>query len=245
VSTNKSVGVMWPNDPDGKAVRQGLGPVLEEAGFTLVDPGAYEDGAKDYSTQIARFKEDDAEIFNSFPLPPDFAAFWKQARAEGYRPKIASLAKTGLFPSQIEGLGSLGLGLTGGFWWTPQFPYSSTLTNQSSQELAADYEKTTGKQWNQVMGSNMALFEVAADALRKVSEPKDRQELAAALGTVSLTTIVGPLDWRAGPVKNVSAEPLVMAQWRESSKGFAVTPVIVDNNASRDIPLGGTLEPLR
>ena len=90
VETNRRVGVMWPNDPDGKAIRQGLGPQLKKSGFTIVDPGAYEDGTNDYSAQIAAFKKADAEIFNTFPLPPDFATFWKQARQQGYRPRIAS-----------------------------------------------------------------------------------------------------------------------------------------------------------
>jgi len=247
VETNKRVGVMWPNDPDGKAIRQGLGPALKKSGFTIVDPGAYEDGTNDYSAQIAAFKKADAEIFNTFPLPPDFATFWKQARQQGYRPRIASIAKTGLLPSQIEVLGPLGYGLSAGFWWTPQFPYRSTLTRQFAWQLADDYEKSTGKQWTQIIGSNMALFEVAVHALKETSNPKDRGQLAAALGKAKLTTVAGPLDFTSGPVKNVSTEPLVMAQWRKAKKSskFAVEPVIVDNGAFSDIPIGGDLEPLR
>ncbi|WP_128379427.1 ABC transporter substrate-binding protein [Streptomyces cavernae] len=246
VKTNKRVGVMWPNDPDGKAIRDGLGPQLKKSGFTIVDPGAYEDGTNDYSAQIAAFKKADAEIFNTFPLPPDFATFWKQARQQGYRPRIASIAKTGLLPSQVEALGPLGYGLSAGFWWTPKFPFTSTLTRQYGFELAEEYEKSTGRQWTQILGSNMALFEVAVHALKETSDPKDRGELAAALGKAKLTTVVGPLDWTSGPVKNVSTEPLVMAQWRKAAKGssFPLEPVIVDKNSFRDIPLGGSLEPL-
>src|SRR6202043_1457064 len=44
VTTNKKVGVMWPNDADGNAIRQALGPRLQNAGYTIVDPGAYTDG---------------------------------------------------------------------------------------------------------------------------------------------------------------------------------------------------------
>jgi branched-chain amino acid transport system substrate-binding protein len=247
VETNRRVGVMWPNDPDGKAIRQGLGPQLKKSGFRIVDPGAYEDGTNDYSAQIAAFKKADAEIFNTFPLPPDFATFWKQARQQGYRPRIASIAKTGLLPSQVEALGSLGHGLTAGFWWSPEFPFTSTLTDQTARQLADDYEKSTGKQWNQVIGSNMALFEVAVHALKATSDPKDREELAAALGKAELTTVAGPLDFTSGPVKNVSTEPLVMAQWRKATGGskFAFEPVIVDNGNFSAIPVGGELEPLR
>ena len=74
-------------------------------GFTIVDPGPYEDGTTDYSAQIAKFKAEKCEIFNTFPIPPDFAAFWRQAAQQGYTKmvKIAQIAKTGLFPDQVDG----------------------------------------------------------------------------------------------------------------------------------------------
>ena len=75
---------MWPNDADGNAIRAALGPLLKKAGYTIVDPGAYQDGTNDYSAQIAKFKRQDCEIFNTFPIPPDFATFWRQAAQQGY-----------------------------------------------------------------------------------------------------------------------------------------------------------------
>ncbi|MGG6499393.1 UNVERIFIED_CONTAM: ABC transporter substrate-binding protein, partial [Bacteroidetes bacterium 56_B9] len=75
--TNKKVGVLYPNDADGNAIRAHLAPLLAKQGFTLVDPGPYEDGTTDYSAQIALFKKEQCEIFNTFPIPPDFAAFWR------------------------------------------------------------------------------------------------------------------------------------------------------------------------
>ena len=107
VPTNKTVGVMWPNDADGNAIRAALGPLLKKAGYTIVDPGAYQDGTNDYSSQIATFKKHNCEIFNTFPIPPDFATFWRQAAQQGYTQmvKIAQIAKTGLFQSQVDALG--------------------------------------------------------------------------------------------------------------------------------------------
>jgi branched-chain amino acid transport system substrate-binding protein len=244
IQTNDVLGVMWPDDPDGKAIRQGLGPELTKAGFSIVDPGAYQDGTTDYSAQISMLKRADAQIFNSFPIPTDFVTFWRQARRAGYRPRVATVAKTGLFPSQVEQLGELGYGLSAGFWWTPQFPYTCTLTLQTAQELADDYRASTGRPWTQMVGSNMALFEVGIAALKNCSDPKNREELAAALGKTKLVTVVGPLDWATGPVKNVSIEPLVMGQWRRAEVGSRspVEPIIVDNTAFQEIPIAGTLE---
>src|SRR5215469_2514416 len=56
VKTNKVVGVMLPNDADGNAIRGALVPLLEKAGYTIVDPGAYTDGTTDYTAQISEFK---------------------------------------------------------------------------------------------------------------------------------------------------------------------------------------------
>src|SRR5438270_36221 len=33
VKTNKKVGVLWPNDADGNAIRASLGPLLKKAGY--------------------------------------------------------------------------------------------------------------------------------------------------------------------------------------------------------------------
>lgn len=99
IETNKKVGVMYPNDADGNAIRANLAPALAKAGFTIVDPGAYETGTTDFSSQIALFRQEGVEIFNSFPIPPDFAAFWRQAAQQGLiqQFKICQVAKTGLF----------------------------------------------------------------------------------------------------------------------------------------------------
>ena len=172
VTTNKKVGVMWPNDSDGNAIRQELGPLLAKAGYTIVDPGAYTDGTNDYSAQIAKFKSEDCEIFNTFPIPPDFATFWQQAAQQGYKPKIAQIAKTGLFPSQVEALGAIGIGLASAAYWTPTFPYTSSLTGVSSADLASGYEGSSGKQWNQQLGPSLALFDAAAAASKASGRPQ-------------------------------------------------------------------------
>ena len=70
---------MFPNDADGNAVRGFLPDALRQTGFTVVDPGPFEDGTTDYSTQIATFKKEQCEIISALVLPPDFATFWRQA----------------------------------------------------------------------------------------------------------------------------------------------------------------------
>jgi branched-chain amino acid transport system substrate-binding protein len=244
VPTNNRVGVMWPNDADGNAIRSSLGPLLEKAGYTIVDPGAYQDGTNDFSSQIAAFKRGNVQIFNTFPIPPDFATFWRQAAQQGLtgQLKIAQIAKTGLFPSQVEALGSLGPGLATAAYWTPRWPYKSSLTGTTSAQLGDGYQQSSGKQWNQQLGASLALFDVAAAALKASGDPKNKGKVADAMKNLTVDTPIGQLRWGAGPVPNVVATPIPGGQWVKGSK-YALDFVICESSADPNIPVAGKLAP--
>jgi branched-chain amino acid transport system substrate-binding protein len=248
VKTNKTVGVMWPNDADGNAIRAALGPMLEKAGYKIVDPGAYQDGTTDYSAQISKFKSANCQIFNTFPIPPDFATFWRQAAQQGYTDmvRIAQIAKTGLFPSQVTALGSLGNNLASACYWHPTWPYRSSLTGITSRQLAAGYRQHSGKQWNQQAGPSLALFDVAAAALRLSGNPKDKNAVAAAVKKVRVETPVGVLDWtkaRPGVPFNVVPTPIPGGQWVKTNDKYKVDFVICEHSDDLKIPIGGRLKP--
>jgi len=243
VQTNMKVGVMWPNDADGNAIRATLGPLLTKAGYTIVDPGAYTDGTNDYSSQIAKFKSESCEIFNTFPIPPDFATFWQQAAQQGYKPKIAQIAKTGLFPSQVQSLGPIGVNLASGAYWTPTFPYKSPLTGVTSQQLGDGYQSTSGKQWNQQLGASLALFDVAAAMLKASGNPKDKNAVANAMKTLAVDTPVGHLVWGKGPVANVVATPIIGGQWVAASGAHPLDFVLCENSSDSNVPKAAKLVP--
>lgn len=245
VKTNRKVGVMWPNDSDGNAIRESLGPLLEKDSYDVVDPGAYTDGTNDYSSQIAKFKSAGCEIFNTFPIPSDFATFWRQAAQQGYRPRIVQVAKTGLFPSQVEALGPLGVNIAGGAYWTPTFPYDSSLTKVTSRELADGYQKTSGKQWTQQLGPSLALFDAAAAAFRAASGPKDKKAVAEAIAGLDVETPVGRLRWGKGPNANVVAAPILGGQWVRAAKGspYKLDFVVCENSSDPKVPVAGRLRP--
>ena len=52
---------------------------------------------------ISKFKAHNCEVFSNAPLPPDFNVFWKQAAQQGFKPKIATVAKVLLFPADTAG----------------------------------------------------------------------------------------------------------------------------------------------
>lgn len=247
IPTNKKVGVLYPNDADGNAIRDHLAPALAKSGFTIIDPGPYEDGTTDYSAQIAKFKAERCEIFNSFPIPPDFAAFWRQAAQQGYTRmvKIAQIAKACLFPSEVTALGNLGYNLASAAYWHKAFPYKSSLTGVSGEELAAGYEKASGRQWTQQLGASLALFDAGFAALRASDDPTGKASVANALATLKIVTINGPVDFTSGPVPNVSPGPIIGTQWVKAPAGsrFKLDYPVTENATDPNVPISAKLKP--
>jgi branched-chain amino acid transport system substrate-binding protein len=247
IETNKKVGVMYPNDADGNAIRANLAPLLQKDGFTIVDPGAYETGTTDFSTQIAMFKQEGVEIINTFPIPPDFATFWRQAAQQGLhrQVKIVQVAKTGLFPSGVEALGQLGVNLSSAAYWHKAFPYKSTLTGVSGTELADGYESTSGKQWTQQLGATMALFDAGFEAIKKSGDAKSKDAIAKALAGLNTVTMAGKVDFTSGPFPNVSPGPIIGTQWVKAPDGskFPLDYVVTENVTDPNVPVGAKLLP--
>jgi branched-chain amino acid transport system substrate-binding protein len=175
-------------------------------------------------------------------IPPDFATFWSQAAQQSLKPKIVTIGKALLFPSAVSALGDRGDGLSSEIWWSPSHPFKSSLTGQSAKELCDAYTAATGKPWTQPIGFNHGLFEVALDVLKRAKNLKDPKAILAAIVATDLNTIVGPVNWANGPVKNVSKTPLVGGQWTKTAKGFDL--VICENATAPNIPVGGKLRAL-
>ena len=245
IETNKKVGVLYPNDADGNAIRANLAPLLSQHGYTVVDPGPYEDGTTDYSAQVALFKKEKCEIFNTFPIPPDFAAFWRQAAQQGYtrQVKICQVAKTGLFPDGIEALGDLGHIISSAAYWHKTFPYTSSLTGVGGAELADGYEKASGKQWTQQLGASLALLDAGLQALKTSADPKKKEAVAKALAGLNTVTIAGKVDFTSGPVPNVASGPIIGTQWVKAPAGsrFKLDYVVTEHVTDPNVPIGGKL----
>lgn len=240
-----SVGLLLPNDPDGNAWADpatGFPPFIDEQGRAYTDPGRYENGTTDFSAQISQFKSAGDDILTAIPIPPDFTTFWQQAVQQGFQPTTATVAKAILFPAAVEALGDLGDNLSTEVWWHPTVPYTSSLTGQSAQELADEFESATSAQWTQPLGFAEALFEVAVAAL-EASESMSADDISAALAALSIDTVVGPVDFTSGPVPGVAKTPLTGGQWRLLDDG-GYDLVIVANPDTPDIPTGGEPEPI-
>src|ERR1700752_2520773 len=207
--TNKVVGGLFPNDADGHAwgdSERGLPKPLAAAGYKLIDPGRYQPVNNDFTSQISAFKSAGAEIVTGNMIPPDFATFWSQAAQQGFRPKIAPIAKALLFPSVIDSLGARGNGLTSEIWWTPNHPFKSGLTGQNAKELTDAYVNATKRPWTQPIGFQHALFEVALDVLKRTKTLEPKAILDAVVAT-DYKSMVGAVKWTGPPVKHGTQHP--------------------------------------
>lgn len=239
----KNIAGLFPNDADGNAwgdKELGFPKPLEAAGFTLTDPGRYQPLNDDFSNYIAAFKEAGCEIVTGNMIPPDFATFWAQAAQQNFNPKVVTIGKALLFPSVIESLGDRGDGLTSEIWWSPNHPFSSSLTGDSAKALADSYTAASGRPWTQPIGFKHALFEVVKDVVSRVADIDDPAAFVDAIKTTSLSTVVGDVDWSKGPVPNVTKTPLVAGQWQKGDSGFDL--VITNNAHAPEIPVGGELK---
>jgi branched-chain amino acid transport system substrate-binding protein len=248
VATNKKVGGMFPNDGDGNAwgdKQVGFPPVLDKLGYTLNDPGRYQNLTDDFSAQINTLKSGQCEIVTGVMIPPDFTTFWNQAQQQGFKPKVASIGKAILFPQAVEALGKSGHNLSSEVWWSPNHPFKSSLTGETSGDLAMSFTKATGRPWTQPIGFVHALFEVAADVMKR-ADPTDSKAVVAAIAATRLDTIVGRVAWDGANLppfaaKNIAKTPLVGGQWRLKDGG-GYDLVIVDNKTAPNIPAGGKME---
>ncbi len=248
IETSKKVGVLLPNDADGNAIRAIMIPALEKAGFTVTDAGPYENGLTDFSAQISTFLDAGVEIVNSFPFPPDFPVFWRQAAQRGLaqRVKIMQVAKAGLFEPELEALGELGHGIAAGAYWHRAFPFVSPVTGKTCSELADGFEEATGKPWSQQVGAQMALFDATIGALKASGNPKDKAAVAAALASLKVETATGIVDFTAGPVPNCAATGLVGTQWMMKEGGkFPFTLEVTSNVLVPQVPITAPLEPFQ
>ena len=237
VETNKVVGVLFPNDGDGNAwadAKLGFPPVLQEAGYKLIDTGRFQPFSDDFGSQISAFKNAGVEIVTGVVTPPDFATFWNQAAQQDFKPKVVTVGKALLFPASVSALGSRADGLSSEIWWSPSHPYKSGLTGQSAKELCDAYEHSTNRSWTQPIGFQHALFEVAIDVLKRAKNLAEPASILEAILATDYNSIVGPIKWSGKPVKNVSKTPLVAGQWRKAGKGLEL--VICENSTAPHIP---------
>jgi branched-chain amino acid transport system substrate-binding protein len=243
VPSNKTLGVLWANDDDGRTFAKVMPPDLVKNGFKVVDPGRFDLPANNFSPEIAAFKAANVEIVFAVVPGPDFTVFLNQAAQQGLKPKIVTGGKVGEFPQGVYPYGDRAINMVTEVWWSKYHPYSSGLTGQSSMEYATEYEKNANKQSSMGLGFRHSLIEAAIDTLKRSQKLDDPASIRDALRAMDYKSIVGPINFSTGPFPNTCATKCVAGQWRKG-KQWPLELLIVDNSLAPNIPTQGTPEPM-
>jgi branched-chain amino acid transport system substrate-binding protein len=247
--TNKKVGLMFADNDSGRVMSDkkiGFPPAFTEGGYDIaVNTGLFRLDTDDFSTQISAFKKAGVEIIAGNAFESHMATFWNQASQAGFQPKICTIAAGLLFPSSLSNLGPNGNGMSTEVWWTPDFPFKSSLTEQSARELATDYTKASGKQWIQPLGYEHALFEIGIQALKASGDPKNKAAVRDALAATQMNTVIGKVDFANSPLKSVGLTHTVGGQWQMAKdNAFMYDLQIVDNATNPDVNITSEFKPI-
>jgi branched-chain amino acid transport system substrate-binding protein len=246
IETNRKVGMLFPRNADGETWGNdsyGLPPAVRKAGFETVVPNMFQPRTNDFSAQIEKYKAENCDIVGGITYVSDLKTFITQASQQGFHPKVVTVAAALLFPSGIEAMGKLGEGMSSEVWWTPAFPFKSSLTGETSRDIADAWESSQKKQWTQPLGYSHALWEVAIDTLKRAKDPTDHASIRDALKATDLATLVGPIKFTGQPHPNVSKTPVLGGQWVKGEK-WPFDLKIVDNTASKIIQPEAKLKPI-
>jgi len=241
VDSNMRAGLVVANDSEGLEIATALPPIASTRGYTILDPGPYTLGGDDFSPLIQNLIDLDCDIIVGVMNNPDFTEFWRQCDALGYRPLVCTIAKACLFASDMQELGALGDGLVSEIWWSPSFPYTSSITGQSSAELAADYLKNTGFDIvPATLGYKHANIELLYDILCRAAS-LDPARITAAAAQTDLSTVVGHIRFSGNHacIMNVAT-----GQWVLGADG-RYTQVVVANIQLPEVPVTGRMKPLK
>jgi len=169
---------------------------------------------------------------------------WTQSLQQGFKPKLATVAKVLLFPTDAYAMGNKVYNVATDSWWVPSLPWTSSFTGQTCQQLADAYTAAGYGQPNANI-SNYTLFEIAYKALTSVNDPHNKQEVAAALHKVVIPqAVAGPMDFTSSknPAPGVVITPPVGIQWQKGTK-YPLDAKVVDNTLVPQAKITGDLLP--
>lgn len=204
ITTNRKVALFLNSDDDGEIWGRNWAAQARGAGYEIAYTARVPLGTVNFSTHIAGAKAAGAQIVLGQMIPPDAIALWKQMKALGYRPRMATCEKCGSGQFWIDALGEVANGTMTADVWVRGMggPGADVVT----QALGSKWK---GKQLTGVVMSYTAV-QVLADALRRAGTTEP-QALNAAIGQTDGDFAIGRVRFTVGHGAPV---PSLMLQWQ-------------------------------
>ncbi|MBN2402436.1 MAG: ABC transporter substrate-binding protein [Spirochaetes bacterium] len=217
--TNKKIGIICSDDPDGRGWYTLFGPSLKKLGYTVVglekNLGLIPLETTDFSSAIKEWKDAGIDILWGNNPGPFFGAVWKQANTLGLKPKMVCIGRGALYFSDISAWGGdLPLGVCTEVWWDPSFKNSPGIGETTPVSLAERWEKEMKEPLNRAIGPGYRTIQVLIDAVERAGSVEG-DKINEALAKTDLMTICHRVKFNEN---HFNRGPLVFGQWFKTDK---------------------------
>ncbi|MBP1626146.1 MAG: transporter substrate-binding protein [Holophagaceae bacterium] len=216
--TNRKVGIIASDEPDGRGWYTLFGPALQKLGYEVVgldkNLGLMSMETTDFSSVVQAWKAANVEILWGNCPAPFFGTVWKQAKAMGFNPKIVSIGRGALYLDDVKAWGGeLPLGVGTEVWWEPSIKGAPGIGGTTPQSLAERWVKETKRPVYPSIGPGYAGIQVLVDAIERAGSI-DPEKVNAALATTDLATLRHRVKFDEN---HFSQCPAVFGQWQKSN----------------------------
>jgi ABC-type branched-subunit amino acid transport system substrate-binding protein len=217
--TNKKIGLICSDEPDGRGWYTLFGPALKKLGYTVEgldkNLGLMPLETTDYSSVIKQWKDAGVEILWGNCPGPFFGAVWKQANTLGFKPKMVSIGRGALFYADVNAWGlNLPWGISTEVWWDPSLKDSPGIGGTTPMSLADRWIKEAKQPLNPSIGPGYRSVQVLIDAIERAGAI-DPEKVNAALAKTDLATIGHRVKFDEN---HFSRGPLMFGQWFRTDK---------------------------
>jgi len=217
--TNKKIGLIVSDDPDGRGWYTLLGPVLKKKGYTVIgvekNLGLVPMETTDFSSIIREWKDSGAEILWGNAPAPFLGTVRKQCQSLGFNPKIMSLGRGALNYDDVNSWGGdLPEGVCIEMWWDGTMTNCPGIAGATPRTLADKWVKETKRPVLCTLGPGYAGIQVLVDAIERAGSVESAK-VNEALAKTDLMTIRGRVKFNQN---QFSRGPIVFGQWFKTDK---------------------------
>lgn len=229
--TDGKIGVMHADDAEGQAMMEAITAFAADYGYEVYDPGAYTPGTFNYSAIVRSLKDENCEVVAGVMLTSDFGTFYRKLKASGYRPEVCTVAKAALFEEDVAAAGADRL--CSEVWWTPEFPYVSSISGVNCEAIGQEWLELTGDTYvSALAGYDYANVEILYQILKE-AKSLDIEKLCAAADALDTETVIGRIQFNE---QHYSVQNLVTGQWIYNEDGTWSRYIIANTQVS-DCPV--------